>query len=74
MEKLHGFKNGLDGKTICIEKLFAWKNYTKKLLIFKNCFKHPRKRNHKKYGIGSFHIHVQYLYTKGNYKMVAQKL
>jgi hypothetical protein len=33
-----------------------------------------RKGNKNKYSIGSFHIYVQYLYIKGNYKMVAQEL
>jgi len=48
--------------------------YIKKPLILKNCFKLPKRGNHKKYGIGSFHIHVQYLYIKSNFKKVAQKL
>jgi hypothetical protein len=71
----------MDEKTTCTKKLlglkdfFPWKkNYIKNLLKLRNCFKHPKSRNHKKYGIGSFHIYVQYLYIKGNYGKVAQKL
>ncbi len=61
-------------KTTCIEKLLGFKNWLyciEKLLVLKNHFKHPKRRNHKKYVIRSFHIYVQYLYTNGNYKMVA---
>jgi hypothetical protein len=81
IEKLLGFKNWMDEKTTCIEKMLGlekilpWKkNYIEKLLKLKNCFKHPKKRNHKKHVIRSFHIYVQYLYTNGNYRKVAQKL
>jgi hypothetical protein len=58
--------------TFCtsVEKLH-WKTiYMQKRIALKNCFKHPKKENHKKYGVGSFHIYVQYLYTKGNYRKV----
>jgi hypothetical protein len=57
IEEKKTLKNYLDSKISCIEKLF----------ILKICFKHPKRINHKKYGIRSFHIYVQYLY-------VAQKL
>jgi hypothetical protein len=59
--------------TICIEKLFGLKNWLHlKTSLLKICTKHPK--NHKNYGIRSLHIYVQYLYTKSNYKKVAQKL
>ncbi len=50
------------------------KNYIEKLLKLRNCFKHPKRGNHKKYGIGSFHIYVQYLYIKGNYRKGCTKI
>jgi hypothetical protein len=47
-------------QTICIQKLLG----LKKLFILKNRSRHPKRGNHKKYGIGSFHIYVQCMYTK----------
>jgi hypothetical protein len=45
----------MDEKTTCIENLlgikekFPWtNNYIEKLLKLRNCFKYPKRRNHKK--------------------------
>jgi hypothetical protein len=57
-------------KFVFIEKIFALKNY----LHWKNHFKDSKKGNHQKYGIRTFHIFVSHLYSKGNYRKVAQKL
>jgi len=68
-------ENLLVFKTIYTQNLLRFKKYFYlKITYIEKSFQTSKKKKSQKNGIRSFDIYVQYLYTKGNYKKVAQKL